>query len=100
MFAGDPYSKFENHEKVIRRLAGKRNPSETDTPNETRRSIHSVSGKVIRNESRRISTYCKLLTGVFFDLIKDINEIDGLGRTALHWASIMGHRTDSPLKRF
>ena len=24
--------------------------------------------------------------------LKDINEIDGLGRTALHWASIMGHR--------
>ena len=40
------------------------------------------------------------LTGDVFDLIKDINEIDGLGRTALHWASIMGHRTDSPLKRF
>jgi len=65
MFAGDPYTKFANHEKVIRRLVGKRNPSETDTPNETRRSIHSVS---------------------------DINELDGLGRTALHWASIMGHR--------
>ena len=49
MFAGDPYSKFENHEKVIRRLVGNRNPTETVTLNETRRSIHSVSGKVIRN---------------------------------------------------
>ena len=52
MFAGDPYSKYENHEKVIRRLVGKRNPTETDTINEMRRSIHSVSGKVIRNEFR------------------------------------------------
>ena len=40
------------------------------------------------------------LTGDFFDPIKDINEIDGLGRTALHWASIMGHRNGSPLNRF
>ena len=37
-----------------------------------------------------------LLTGDFFDLIKDINEIDGLGRTALHWTSIMGHRNGLP----
>ena len=47
MFAGDPYSKFENHEKVIRKLVGKRSPSETHTLDETRRSFHSVSGKVI-----------------------------------------------------
>ena len=64
--------KFENHEKVIRRLAGKRNPSETDSPNETRRSIHSVSGKVIRTNPggyQLTDSYCKLLTGVFIDLI-------------------------------
>ena len=30
--------------------------------------------------------------------MKDIDEIDGLGRTALHWASIMGHRNSSSLK--
>ena len=95
MFAGDPYSKFENHEKVIRKLAGKRNPSETNNPNETRRSIHSVSGKVI-TDSLGTNPGGLLLTGDFFDLIKDINEIDGLGRTALHWTSIMGHRNGLP----
>ena len=51
MFAGDPYTTFENHEKVIRRLVGNRNPAETYTLNETRRSIHSVSGKVVKYES-------------------------------------------------
>ena len=30
--------------------------------------------------------------------MKDIDEIDGLGRTALHWASIMGHRNGLPLE--
>ena len=94
MFAGDPYSKFENHEKVIRKLVGKRSPSETHTLDETRRSFHSVSGKVIWNESRRVPTSKWIIP----DLMKDIDEIDGLGRTALHWASIMGHRNSSSLK--
>ena len=47
MFAGDQQQTFEDHEKVIRCLVGKRNPSETKNVNETRRSIHSVSGKVV-----------------------------------------------------
>lgn len=57
MFAGDPKQTFEDHEKVIRCLVGKRNPSETNNVNETRRSIHSVSGKVKFGVFEQVNSY-------------------------------------------